>query len=873
MLNKDFVRLSDYKPYPFLIPSIELDFDIKGEEVFVNSLMQVIPIDKTSRNLELKGVDLDLQSISINGRSLKDSEYEFSSTELIFKDTLQEPFQLKTTCKIKPFENTSLQGLYSSGNILVTQCEAEGFRHITFHPDRPDVLSRFKVCIKANCSNYPILLSNGNQISSRLLDSCGERKEVIWEDPYPKPSYLFALVAGDLREVKADFKTSSGRSILLRVHVEEGDEKYTHHAVNSLKRAMKWDEEKNNLEYDLDEYNIVAVRHFNMGAMENKSLNIFNSKLVLADSEIATDSELERIESVIAHEYFHNWTGNRITCRDWFQLSLKEGLTVYRDQSFTADLHSPDVKRVEDVSLLRNTQFREDAGPTSHPVKPDKYHSIDNFYTTTIYEKGAEIIRMLNILIGKERFMKGFSLYIKRFDGTAATTEDFLSAIAEGACSDGSDLGFELDKFRRWYHQRGTPKVSVSRQWIQEEGKLTITLKQIIPQTEDKSSGYPLVIPFLFALIGDEGRIGEEQLMILDQEESTLVIEDNKLRNISPVISCFRGFSAPVVFSIDSTVEEYIRVLKFDDDHFARWEAGKNLMREAVLARASGEPEQELENELIKVLEKMIENHFNFDHSALSTLLTFPGMSELEISQDLVTPLSLYYATINLKQKFGRELQSPLKKMLAELNFISNENWPNGQGARRLTAIAWSLLTISGDQEIRDSALQAVSGSSMTLARGALNAFKPVDCPERTISMNIFYERWKDRPVILDSWFALESSIPHKDGLSNLSRLLHHPRFDPLAPNSIRAVLGGLASNPLVFHAIDGTGYTFMAEQLLLVDGRNPITASRIVKVFSSWNDFSSPHKEGMFKALKFLVQKNLSSNTREVVELMLNNA
>ncbi|HJO77680.1 MAG TPA: M1 family aminopeptidase, partial [Prochlorococcaceae cyanobacterium Fu_MAG_134] len=386
-------------------------------------------------------------------------------------------------CQINPFSNTSLEGLYTSEHMLTSQCEAEGFRRICFHPDRPDVLSRYLVRIEADRALYPVLLSNGNLITTSPLVKDPLRHQAIWEDPYPKPAYLFALVAGALQEVQSQFKTASGRSVLLRLHVEKGDEPYTSHALASLKKAMAWDEKVYGLEYDLDEYNIVAVRHFNMGAMENKSLNIFNSKLVLADAESTTDGELERIESVVAHEYFHNWTGNRITCRDWFQLSLKEGLTVFRDQSFTADLHSAALKRIEDVSMLRNTQFREDSGPTAHPVKPSEYKAIDNFYTTTIYEKGAELIRMLHTLIGQKRFMAGMELYVQRFDGTAATTEDFIQSIAEGACSNGEKLGFDLDQFERWYHQAGTPQVSVKRHWDSQAGTLTLEVRQFTPPT------------------------------------------------------------------------------------------------------------------------------------------------------------------------------------------------------------------------------------------------------------------------------------------------------------------------------------------------------------------------------------------------------
>ena len=448
-------RLSDYRPFPFAIPRIELNVVVhQPSSVLVTADLHLEPSDsKAATPLILRGVDLELISISLDGHPLESNSYRLNDGQLEIPSPPTQPFTLTTVSRLDPQANTSLEGLYESGGMLTTQCEAEGFRRITFHPDRPDVLSRYRVRIEADRARFPVLLSNGNEISASALLDDASRHEVVWEDPFPKPSYLFALVAGDLREIRDHYATASGRDVTLRLHVEAGDEPFTAHAMASLKRSMAWDESVYGLEYDLDEFNTVAVRHFNMGAMENKSLNIFNSKLVLADAESATDGELERIESVVGHEYFHNWSGNRITCRDWFQLSLKEGLTVFRDQCFTADLHSEPLKRIEDAAMLRNTQFREDSGPTAHPVKPDSYQAIDNFYTTTIYEKGAELIRMLRTLLGPERFMRGMSLYFQRHDGEAATTEDFVNAIVDGAGSDCQPLGFDVEQFRLLYHQ------------------------------------------------------------------------------------------------------------------------------------------------------------------------------------------------------------------------------------------------------------------------------------------------------------------------------------------------------------------------------------------------------------------------------------
>ena len=863
------ILLKDYSPYPFCIPSIELNFVVEDQYVNISSSMQIEPVSDTPVPLLLKGVDLELNSIALNGSPLPTDAYSLTTTELILHQPPAHPFELKITCQINPFSNTSLEGLYASESMLTSQCEAEGFRRICFHPDRPDVLSRYRVRIEADLTRYPVLLSNGNLVSKGPVANNPRRHEAIWEDPYPKPAYLFALVAGALQEVKSQFKTASGRSVLLRLHVEKGDEPYTSHALASLKKAMAWDEKVYGLEYDLDEYNIVAVRHFNMGAMENKSLNIFNSKLVLADAESTTDGELERIESVVAHEYFHNWTGNRITCRDWFQLSLKEGLTVFRDQSFTADLHSAALKRIEDVSMLRNTQFREDSGPTAHPVKPSEYKAIDNFYTTTIYEKGAELIRMLHTLIGQKRFMAGMELYVQRFDGTAATTEDFIQSIAEGACSNGEKLGFDLDQFERWYHQAGTPQVSVKRHWDSQAGTLTLEVRQFTPPTPGQPTKKPLVIPMAFAVIGTDGRIGEEKLVVLDRDEQSVSVKDLPRQANPPALSIFRRFSAPVTLDMDVSVDESLQLLAVDDDPVARWEAGQRLWRNVLLARACQQTNNPLEERLALALSQLISNRAESDPSLLAMLFAMPGLPEMEAAQDVADPLVLYQAYQALKSWLGAKLANPLQDLLDRSRLNWGAHWPAGQGERMLTGLAWSWLAAAGDIDVHKEALKAVKGPSMSLARAALRALQPIQCTERDEALESFYQRWQDRAVILDTWFALEASTPRANGLERIKQLLDHPRFDPMAPNAIRAVLGGLAANPPVFHAVDGSGYNFMVDQLIAVDQRNPITASRMVKVFSRWQSYAPSRKAAMSKAIDQLACAKLSSNTREVISLI----
>jgi aminopeptidase N len=859
------IRLADYTPWAFELPAIALDVNIQSDHVVVSSRLSLKP-RRSGEPLVLCGVDLAIESLAIDQTPLQPEDYSFTDGRLTIPNVPGQPFVLETCCRLDPYSNSSLEGLYASGGLLSTQCEAEGFRRISLHPDRPDVLSRWQVRIEASRSSCPVLLSNGNAVQEESVGA--DRHAVTWDDPFPKPSYLFALVAGDLREIRDHYTTASGRQVTLRLHVEEGDEPFTAHAMASLKRSMQWDESVYNLEYDLDEYNIVAVRHFNMGAMENKSLNIFNSKLVLADAETATDAELERIESVIAHEYFHNWSGNRITCRDWFQLSLKEGLTVFRDQCFTADLHSEAVKRIEDVAMLRNTQFREDAGPTAHPVKPAEYQAIDNFYTTTIYEKGAELIRMLRTLLGPDRFMKGMDVYVQRFDGTAATTEDFVQAIADGATSQGEPLGFDLERFKRWYHQAGTPELSIDRQWNPESGQLTVDLHQATPPTPGQADKKPLVLPVALALVAEEGRFGEEQLLVMEAERASITLQGQP-GDTPPALSVLRRFSAPVHVRLEQPLEECLQLLASDDDPFCRWDAAQRLARQVLLARAEKQPQSAVEAALIQAFDQRICAYDGGDGMDLAALLALPGMAELEALQSPVDPLALDQAFRAWSQEMGVQLQSSLRRLLELARADWTLAWPSGQGGRALTALAWRWLAAAGDATVKAEALAAVSGPSMTLARGALRALLPLEGAEREQALALFYDRWQDKPVILDAWFAMEASAPRSNALERVQQLLEHPRFDPLAPNSLRAVLGGFTANVQAFHAADGSGYRFMAEQIAAVDSRNPITASRMAKVFSRCGSYGPERQTVMRQAIDQLAAKPLSANTAEVVQLL----
>ena len=886
------VRLADYRPAPCLIERTDLRVQLFADHSLVEAELAFTPNPAGEPGpLELRGEELELLDLALDGEALPGAAYRLESGRLVLLHPPARPFQLRSRVRIHPETNTTLEGLYVSGGLFTTQCEAEGFRRITFHPDRPDLLSRFRVRIEADRESCPVLLSNGNCLETGELPGDPSRHYAIWDDPFPKPSYLFALVAGRLDEVREVFTTRSGRDVQLRIHVEPGDLPFTAHAMASLKRSMAWDEEVYGLEYDLDEFNIVAVRHFNMGAMENKSLNIFNSKLVLADAATATDAELERIESVIAHEYFHNWTGNRITCRDWFQLSLKEGLTVFRDACFTADLHSAAVKRIEDVSLLRNTQFREDAGPTAHPIQPDHYQAIDNFYTTTIYEKGAEVIRCLHTLLGEETFMRGMALYVSRHDGTAATCNEFVQAMEDAAQQSGQPR-FDFQQFRRWYGQAGTPSLAIQRHWDGEAGSLSLQVRQSTPATPGQPHKDPLVIPLAMGLVGQGGdplplRLAGEgeaeaaaavlapswgqgsRLLVMDQPEQSFHFVGLEPHSHPPALSLLRGFSAPVKLELERSGSELLHLLACDSDPFARWDAGQTLLRQAVLERAAGQPNDELEEGLVAAFERILLEVGLCDANR-SALLALPGLPELEDAalalSGLADPPALFQALLDLQARFGRELEQPLHQNLHRCRQQWGLAWPQGNGDRQLTGMIWAWRVAAGDQLLRAEAADAVMGPSMTLARAGLRALQCHNTPERAAAMAAFHDRWQHKPVILDAWFGLEAAAPFGDGVARVRLLMEHPRFDPAAPNSLRAVLGGLAGNVPVFHALDGSGYRFMAEQIAAVDQRNPITASRMAKVFSRWQSYGPERSLRLREALEQLALAPLSPNTAEVV-------
>ena len=860
--NNPYIKLEDYKSFDYEIPNIFLDFIIEDTRVIVKTELKLIKKNININSLILDGIDIFVEKIYLDESLLEENNYSIQKNRLLIKPILKETFTLKIVGTIKPKENFSLLGMYESNGIITTQCEAEGFRRISYHSDRPDILSKYKVRIEANKEEYPVLLSNGNLIKANDLEN--KRHEVIWEDPYPKPSYLFALVAGKLNCIKDNFNTKSNKKVEINIYVEKGDEKYVQHSINSLKKSMKWDEEKYNLEYDLSLFNIVAIRHFNMGAMENKSLNIFNSKLILANKETTTDEELERIEGVIAHEYFHNWTGNRITCRDWFQLSLKEGLTVFRDQEFTADLHNRSIKRLEDAKFLRKAQFREDSGPTSHPVRPEKYLEIDNFYTTTIYEKGAEIIRMLKTLVKDENFNNGFSNFISTYDGKAATIDQFVDKILE------NNKEINIEKFKTWYKQNGTPLVKFKRKWDKEKQILKIQVSQINSNKKNLYNDLPLIIPINIAIfLNSYEKINKT--LILKEKEEEFTLENITSNFDTPIISYFRNFSAPIKWETDTTFAEQLLILEFETDYFTIYDTIKGIYKKIICKRIYEEPDINIENKLITTLRSIIRNNKSINLSLLSEILSIPTFSEIESEIKKIDPLKIYKTIDELNYLFGTKLKVELLNKLKEIDKNITKIWPEGKDERKLIETIWRLLLHSKDEGIKSKIISYVDSNSMTLSKAALNVFTRINCPERELISNIFFNKWKHNPVVLDNWFFFKASIEINNNQKNIEALFKNEYFDVKSPNTLRSILNAYVTRNSLFHSTDGSGYKYIADKILEYDKSNPIVISRFLKIFSTFRQYENPYKRNIVKVLDYIKKNNLSPNTREVIDAILN--
>ncbi|MCM5558590.1 aminopeptidase N [Pleomorphomonas sp. JP5] len=872
------IRLSDYKPTPYAIDKVDLDFNLTAKETLVAATLAISPRDGTfGEPLVLDGDELTLVRVAIDGRELSQDEYEATPDHLTVKVPPNGAFRLEMTTRLDPAANTKLMGLYRSSGTWCTQCEAEGFRRITYYYDRPDVLSVFTVKITAPKSEAPVLLSNGNPVS--VGDLGDGRHFAIWHDPWPKPSYLFALVAGALAAFEDEFTTMSGRKVMLAVYVEKGNAPKAAYAMDSLKRSMKWDEEVFGREYDLDVFNVVAVSDFNMGAMENKGLNVFNDKYVLADPEIATDADYAGIEAVIAHEYFHNWTGDRITCRDWFQLCLKEGLTVFRDQEFSSDMRSRAVKRISDVRLLRSQQFPEDGGPLAHPVRPEQYKEINNFYTATVYEKGAEVIRMLKTLIGDDAFARGMDLYFTRHDGEAATIEQFIACFAEAS-------GRDLEPFMVWYREAGTPIVTVEESWDEASGRFTLTLTQETPATPGQQTKKPRVIPVRFGLVGPDGGdmhpssiAGAEVnggTLVLTQPLHTVTFEGLSSR---PVPSLFRGFSAPVKVRQALSSADLIFLLANDADSFNRWQAGTTLAMTALVkatqqVRAGQVPT--FETAPIDALGALIDDS-SLDAAFKALLLAVPSENDVarEVAEN-VDPDAVANAHKAYRRTIADRLGVRLKSIVeADQTAAGQPYVPDaaGSGRRALANTALDLLSVTGSSDAMDLVRRRFeTATNMTDRLAALTVLVHRGDAGAEAALAAFFERFGTVPLVVDKWLSAQASAPLPDTLDRVMALTEHPAFSFGNPNRVRALVGAFAtSNPTQFGRADGKGFGFVAGVISRLDAANPQLAARLLVTFRSWRSYEPKRRTLAEAALRSIQTKpQLSRDVADILERTL---
>ena len=860
------IYLKDYKPYPYQIENLDLNFDIHDGFTVVTSKMHCIRTEGNKDDLYLNGEDLELLFVKVNGADVSDYKQDDTSLSISCSD---DEFELEIQTKIYPEKNTRLEGLYNSGGTYCTQCEAEGFRRITYYPDRPDVLTTYTVRIEAD-KKYPVLLSNGNRVDGGEL---GENRHfTIWEDPYTKPCYLFALVAGDLTHIHDTFTTASGREVDLYIYVRAGDEKQCDHAMDSLKRSMQWDEEVYGLEYDLDIFNIVAVSDFNMGAMENKSLNIFNTALVLAHQETATDTDFMRVESVIAHEYFHNWSGNRVTCRDWFQLSLKEGLTVFRDQEFSADTHSKDVQRIDDVTHLRRFQFAEDSSPLAHPIRPDNYIEINNFYTMTVYEKGAEVIRMMRTLLGSENYRKGTDLYFERHDGQAVTCEDFVKAMEDAS-------GADLSQFRLWYEQAGTPEVSFEGHYDVNSGAYSVKLSQKIPDTPKQTDKKPMVIPVAIGLLGPDGTdlIGTEVLHLTEKEQE-FTFSDIKDR---PVPSILRNFSAPVRLKTNLSQEDYVFLSQHETyDGFNRWEAGQHIARtlinEMLDKHESGE-KMAVSDAFIDTYGTLLTDALNdnADKALLSRSMSLPDISALIQERHLADPEAIFKAREMVIAAIKRHHKATLEKIYkanASDGVFSITSQAMAKRALRNTAMM--LLTgTHGTGCAKRAKEHYYNADNMTDRVAALSSLASNKNPERDEVFADFYNRFKEYQLVIDKWFALQACSTLPDAIDRIKALKEHDDFNIKNPNRVRSLFAAFAmNNPSRFHAADGSGYEFLKDAIIELNEINPQIAARLLTPMREWRRYTPDRQEKIKAALSEILEiPNIAPDVFEIASKSLN--
>jgi len=871
------VRLEDYRPADHLIDRVELDIRLHPEETRVSASLALRPNPngRPGAPLVLDGDELTLLAIALDDRPLAAGDYALTPQSLTIATPPDRPFTLALETRIDPSANTKLMGLYRSNGIYCTQCEAEGFRRITYFLDRPDVLSVYTTRIEGERDGEPVLLGNGNPVAAGPVEGTS-RHYAIWHDPHPKPSYLFAVVGGRLGRLAAGFTTMGGRPVELAVYVEPGKEERAAYALDALERSMRWDEQAFGREYDLDVFNVVAVSDFNMGAMENKGLNIFNDKYVLASPETATDADYAAIEAIIAHEYFHNWTGNRITCRDWFQLCLKEGLTVFRDQEFSSDQRSRAVHRIAEVKSLRARQFSEDAGPLAHPVRPTRYLEINNFYTATVYEKGAEIVRMLKTLIGERDFRRGMDRYFERFDGTAATVEDFLSAFAEVT---GRDLG----PFAKWYAQAGTPRVAATGRYDAQRREYRLDFEQSTPPTPEQPVKEPLTIPILLGLVAEDGtamapacnRVDAEGLFVLEGPADGITFQNVPSR---PVPSVFRAFSAPVKVALDLTDDDLLALLRHDVDPFNRWQSAHTVaLRLLVQATRSGAVDETAVARLATALLAFVERDALTDPAFAALVLTLPG--EAEIAQEIavdVDPDAIFAARTGLKRRIGGNLAAALTRLGTAL-VTAGPYTPDAASAGR-RSLRHAALDLCAAAAEPDAAIAMVTAhyeeaGNMTERLGALGvATQLAASPGRDTLFDDFRRRFDGEPLVLDKWFALQAMIPEAGTLSRVEALSRDPAFSMTNPNRVRSLIGSFAlNNPTQFHRPDGAGYAYLADAALRLDAANPQVAARLLTAFGTWKTMEPGRRAKAREALARIGREGpLSPDVTDIVQRSL---
>ncbi len=859
--------LKDYRPPDFTIESAALDFSLHPTRTRVGSRLTIRRVGgEPGSPLVLDGVGLELLEIEIDGDPLASSRYARDADALTIADP-PDRFELRCVVEIDAASNTRLEGLYLSNGNFCTQCEAEGFRHITYYIDRPDVMAVFTTRIEAARDDYPVLLSNGNRIEQGVD---GERHWVRWQDPFPKPSYLFALVAGDLACIEDRFTTRSGRDVSLQIYTEHHNREKCGHALASLKKAMRWDEDVYGLEYDLDLYMIVAVDDFNMGAMENKGLNVFNTRYVLANPETATDDDYLAIEGVIAHEYFHNWTGNRVTCRDWFQLSLKEGLTVFRDQEFSADMFSRAIQRINDVRALRNHQFAEDAGPMAHPVRPASYQEINNFYTATVYNKGAEVVRMMHCLLGAEKFRAGMDLYFARHDGQAVTTDDFRRAMQDAS-------GVDLERFQRWYEQAGTPRLDLRREYDPATRRLTLRITQQ-PGTTRGEPNRPFQIPLRLALFDAAGEpLPLDAAGELEQVESIVAHETERAFDDMPdgvLPSALRGFSAPVILATDLTAAELARLMVCDSDPFNRWEAGQQLACRVMLAmlERDARDRDELQDIFIAACRNLLDGRCD-DRALLAEMLVLPGEKYLAEMLEQVDIARLHAVREALQDAVARAVEKNLAEIYAACNAARGYRFEASAIAdRRLKNTCLHYLLRLGDERYFERCrAQYDRADNMTDQLACLEGIVHYDHPLRDVISSRFYEQWSDTALVVDKWFAAHGASLRDDAFDAIVPLFDHPAYRLDNPNRARSLLAPMMQNPRAFHRADGAGYAFAAAKILALDALNPQVAARLANPFLHWRKLVPELGERMRAEVEaMLAHGNLSNDLHELLTTSL---